>query len=255
MLTQVTRAVRKLVKYAVVTGTAVNKAAIDRATGELISKGAKVEWSDVKGPNLLRWSDCEKYMANHALALVAWFKANSHYKSWFDPVRARVVALLVAKCKNHHDDFGYDFATELEKLHEVVCDPTADTCLLSSNFLQRNLDKVFNDERTLAGHLAEAVMYGEINGSDSDPHLADIVLCGVGPAAGKLEPLVLDCLKRIERVMKAVPKILVNGLRRLNASSAGFLFEYPVAYAVQVAGVARVAAASESCRIDNAHVP
>eukprot|EP00971_Amphidinium_carterae_P324780 6454716-Amphidinium_carterae.1 len=92
-------------------------------------------------------------------------------------------------------------------------------------------------------HLAEYVLFGEINGEDGDAHLDGVLFCGVGNPGKKqkLEPLALDCLKRIPAVMELVPEVLTSMLGRLNASSAGFLFEYPVAYAV-----ARVEAAQES---------
>eukprot|EP00971_Amphidinium_carterae_P349791 6491227-Amphidinium_carterae.1 len=220
------------------------------ATRDIVSQGAKVEWKDVNGPELLTWPQSQGYMEHYAPTLASWFADNGHYKAWFELARARVVALLVEKCR--YKTAEHNFAVELEKLHAEVCDPAQDACLLHSNLqVKGNLQKVVPATgQTFARHLAEAVVFGEINGEAADPFLADVVLYGVGTGvqSAKLEPLALDCLKRIPGVMAFVPEVLKAALRQLNPSCAGFLFEYPVAYAV-----AEVAEAEESFRLEELH--
>jgi len=127
-----------------------------------------------------------------------------------------------------------EYESILEELHKQICCP-GPQFLLHSNFGEAviaNTSKVTASHKTIARHLAECMLFGEVNGQDHDACLEDIVCLGVGTGAGQLEPLVMDCLKRMENVTKLIPVILSEIVPRLSASSAGFLFEYPVAYAI-----------------------
>lgn len=234
VLKQLVRAVEKLVTAAVVTGTGVQKEVLQDATERQDSAAGKLQWKDATRPLLCYWSRCQKYM-NHHLGktdLSEWLEQQPQYKQWFDPCRARLLAILVEKCRNNCEN---KYEEQLEDLHELVCNPTEKSFLLNSNFnehLRKNLNVMTGAEKSIARHLAEYLIRGEIHGKVNDHFLEHIIFLGVGNCVGKLEVLAVDCLKRMERIVSLIPQVIKEQLEWLGPSSAGFMFEYPVAYAI-----------------------
>eukprot|EP00971_Amphidinium_carterae_P085541 1692544-Amphidinium_carterae.1 len=196
---QVIRALEKLVETAVVTGTAVKRELLHRVTAPRPNSGtAKRKWTDSEGPALFDWSKSREYMSKHKPSLAAWLDKHQEYRQWFTKTRARVVATLLEACRGK-TSLDADFADELDRLYCDVCTPDLQTCVLHSNInMQSNLERLIN-KKTLAYRLAESVIYGEARGFQTQEDLADCIFLGVGDETSRsgLEPLVVDCLKRI----------------------------------------------------------